>query len=305
MTLSLEAGVGRVPSLVVLGAPRSGTTSLATYLSAAGLGVGVKDSFYLMDDDAGLHGPTHVATHGVSGYLDLFRSGPQPTVEVTAGYVYQKRALEFFAGWKTPPTFVVIVRDPVERLRSVHRYFTGNLGVLQADLSFDEYVLELKRGGVDVPDKTVADALSQGEYIKHIRPWVAAFGSDRVVVVNLDDLEERPADVTSRLVALAGGRVDGMLEKYEYRPRNQSFTPQSRALAAVTSAGRRLMPRGTVRAWGGEQMRRLQVRKGQANERTAALRAEFDVTAAELAAHYAPHNADLASELGVDISRWT
>jgi hypothetical protein len=303
----LHAGTGRAPGLVVLGSPRCGTTSLATWLADAGLGVGVKDSFYLMDDDAGLRGPTHVSTHGIEGYLRLFPESPAPTIECTAGYVYQRRAREFFGSWAEPPHFVLVARDPVERLRSVHRYFVGNLGVLPRDLGFDEYVEALFAGTVAAPDRTVSDALAQGRYAQVLRPWVDAFGHDRVDVVTFDDLRATPAKVVRRLADLVGGTVTADLDAYTFSPRNASYLPRSQVLTWSTSVARRVVPDGRLRAWGGERLRRLQLRR----ERSAEPDSEQTVPASDteavrerLQGYYEESNEELAEQFGVSTTGW-
>ncbi len=235
--------------MVVIGAPRCGTTSLATWLTDAGLGVGVKDSFYLMDDDAGLRGPTHLTTHGVLGYLSLFPDDHQPTIECSAGYVYQRRAFELFRQWEDPPKFVLVARDPVERLRSVHRYFAGDLSVLPRDMDFETYVDALFAGTVGAPDKTVSNALVQGRYAEALEPWVNAFGRDRLQVVPFDDLKHRPAEVVWCLARLSGGTPTIDPSSYTFSSRNESYMPRSRVLSWTTTTARRWIPTGPLRAW--------------------------------------------------------
>lgn len=304
---ALRAGSASAPSLVVIGAPRCGTTSLATWLTDIGLGVGIKDSFYLMDDDAGLRGPTHLTTHGIPGYLSLFPNHPQPTIECSAGYVYQRRALEFFRQWEEPPAFVLVARDPVERLRSVHRYFAGNLSVLPRDMDFETYVDALYAGSVGAPDKTVSNALAQGRYAEALKPWVDAFGRDRVDVVPFDDLRQRPAEVVERLARLSGGtpRIDP--RSYTFSSRNESYMPHSRVLSWTTARARRLIPTGSLRAWGGERLRRLQVaRERRANDdpRSAAAPPEADVTEQRLSQYYDEPNRELSRRFGVPTAGW-
>lgn len=298
----LRAGEGRAPSLVVLGAPRSGTTALAAWLRDAGIGVGIKDSFYLMDHDAGLRGPTHIDTHGVEGYLDLFPSHHEPTIECTAGYVYQRRALQFYTTWELPPQFVLIAREPVQRLRSVHRYFAGNLGVLPRDMTFSEYVGALFNEAIRSPDRTVSDALNQGCYARHLKPWTDAFGKSNVHVVTFDELTTHPTQTMSRLLDLAGTtpRID--LDAYGYRRRNESYMPRSQFVSGLTALGRRWMPTGRFRGWCGEKLRSVHALRGTqppSDPRSDA------ATVAELQAFYSGANLELSTEFDLAHDLWT
>lgn len=304
MKLRPMAGTDRAPQLVVLGAPRSGTTSLATYLGNAGLAVGVKDSFYLMDSDAGLRGATNLSTHGVPGYLALFNRRRQPTVEVTAGYIFQRTALEFFRTWEKPPQFALIVRDPVKRLRSIHRYFTGNLGILPREMTFTKYVDALERGTVAAPDKTVSDALRQGRYVDHLRPWVDAFGRDAIEVISFDDLATRPADVVARLGEHVGVNPTIDLRSYEFATHNQSYLPGSSLIGPLTAVGRRVVPAGRLRSWGGEALRRWQATRPDKPATEGQLPLE-EQTLDRLSAYYADVNEELARQFGISTATWT
>lgn len=294
---ALIAGSGRAPSLVVIGAPRCGTTTLATWLRDAGLGVGTKDSFYLMDDDSGLRGDDHLDVGGVPGYLGLFPSTPTPCVECAAGYLYQRTARDFFAAWQQPPNFAVVVRDPVERLRSVHRYFSGNLGLLPASMDFDHYVEALHDERVPLADRTVSDALTQGRYADWLSEWAETFGRQRVHVFDFDALSSRPSEVVSSLVQLAGGDPPADLDGYAFESFNASYVPRSAGIARVTAWGRQVVPTGRLRRWGGERLRRLQVRP---DTRKAATDSPDDEVVSSLRAYYADSDVRLRAEWGLD-----
>jgi hypothetical protein len=300
--MRLVAGQGRAPSLVLLGAPRCGTTALATWLRDAGIGVGVKDSFYLMDDDAGLRGPTHISTHGVQGYLDLFPPTPGATAECAAGYLYQRSAREFFSSWDMPPEFAVIVRDPIARLRSVHRYFCGNLGLLPPAMTFDEYVDALFSESIELDDQTVSNALNQGCYATALKPWIDSFGSDHIHLLRFDDLEKTPDSILSRLIDLASSTPSIDLDAYAFERHNNSYVPRSARVARATVWARRWMPSGRLRAWGGEKLRRMQSRDvAQADKAYVGDSAD---TTRRLRDFYADSIAALSRIHGLDTSNW-
>ncbi|MBK6886786.1 MAG: sulfotransferase domain-containing protein [Tetrasphaera sp.] len=298
---ALVAGRDGAPALVLLGAPRCGTTSLAKWLGDAGLGVGVKDSFYLMDDDAGLRGSTHVSGDGVDGYLNLFRGQPDPAVEVTAGYLYQQRALAFFASWRVPPQFAVILRDPIERLESVHQYFTGNLMKLPSDLTFDDYISQLFDHRIGLPDQTVSNALVQGRYAEALDPWAERFGKERIRILRFEDIKAHPAEVVTDIVSALGQTSAVDLRNYHFASRNQSYSPRNRAVKIVSMAGRHLVPRGRIRSAGGELWRRLQVGRGAAPQQHRVASEAVE----RVRAYYVGPNHDLAHRYGIDVSGWT
>lgn len=297
----LVAGHGKAPSLVILGAPRCGTTSLAAWLRDSGLGVGTKDSFYLMDEGSGLRGPTHVSSEGVSGYLDLFPTSPRPTAEIAAGYLYQTTALNFFSRWAEPPQFAVVLRDPIDRLLSVYRYFSGNLALLPRDMHFQRYVDALFSNTVGLPDETVSDALQHGAYAVALKPWFDAFGSDRIHLVTFDAVARSPKDVVTHLLRVAGGTPEVDLDTHAFESYNSSHIPRSRLIAKATAIGRRLMPAGAVRSWGGEKMRRLQAR-GTRQAEPAPTQVDNAVIG-RLRDYYRDPNAALG-RLGVDVTSW-
>jgi len=163
----------RFPDLLIVGAMKSGTTTLFRDLEAH---PGV---FFPADKEPGNLGDDEVLTDaGRRRYAAMFARAGSDQVAAEASTAYTKRpdiegsarrALEVCG----PETRIVyIVRDPVMRLRS-HHYHEFARGNMPRDIG--EAV------------ETHPELVSYSRYAWQIGPWIEAFGEDRVRIVPLED----------------------------------------------------------------------------------------------------------------------
>jgi hypothetical protein len=201
-----------LPDLVVIGAPKAGTTSLARWLAAhpqmrmsATKELEFLDRFY----DRG---------------LDWYRAqlpppGPYLIGEATPTYLGDERAPER-AGTTLPGArYVAVLREPVARAWSNYWFFC-ELGVERRSWSG---ALRAERAG-----RSPAGYLSRGRYAEQLARWDAAVGADRVLVVLFDDLVADPAGVHAQVCRFAGISDDVALPSTDAV--NPTSRPRSRRL---------------------------------------------------------------------------
>jgi glycosyltransferase involved in cell wall biosynthesis len=178
----------RTPNLFILGAPKAGTTFLhqalrlvpSVYMSA------VKEPGYFISE--------RDQRRGLGYYLDAYFSraaGHPIRGESTPWYLYSEHALERIAALPTPdpPGFVVLVRRPSARARSM---FLDQVRLNREPRTFEEAVgeeLEMLAAGDLGPDVRQRYVWG-GLYSDHVQRWRAAFGEARVHVIVLEDMAE-------------------------------------------------------------------------------------------------------------------
>lgn len=180
----------RTPNLFIIGAPKAGTTFLH---HALGLVPGV---FMSSVKEPGYFTSDRDQRRGVGYYLDAFFARAASSAirgESTPWYLYSERALERIAALPSasPPRFVVMVRRPSARARSMYldqvrlnreaRTFDDAVGQEAADLAEGRLVADVRQRYV-----------WGSTYSPHIRRWQAAFGSERVHVIVLEELVADP-----------------------------------------------------------------------------------------------------------------
>lgn len=187
-----------LPNLLVIGAPKAGTTSLFSYLGQHPdiCPSQTKEIGYFSALRRGQPLPSAIETYG----REFARwNGERYRLEATPSYCYSGERL--IAGVRSildRPKIILSLREPVERLWSAYTFqrSKGNLGKVR---SFEDYVRlsrERHRQGPAWRGGSHFSGLSIGFYGDYLEPWLAAFGDDMRVIFT-DDLFRDPLRVLS------------------------------------------------------------------------------------------------------------
>lgn len=274
---------GRLPTFLIIGAPKAGTTSLAEYL--------------------GEHPQVFVAPEKEISYFDRHhRRGPDwyrarfanagdtdAVGEATPGYMYFDDALSRMADLIPDAKLIAILRDPVERLYSDYWYRLP----LGETRSFAEVVHQEIAEGKPFHKTMRMGYLEAGRYVGHLRRVCEHYSRESLLVLLMDDLRSDPVGTFASLCRFIGVD-DGFRPRSLGRPTNEAYSLRSPAL-------RRTMWRLRL----GKRARWLAKRLDDLN-RVPLNKPEMDpALRAELKAWYANDNAELAAWLGRDLSAWS
>jgi len=229
---AVQRAPGRLPNVIVVGPPRTGTTWLDAVLRGhVGLPQDVKETqFFKWNYEK-----------GIEWYKWHFRSCPPelPVMEICPSYfnvdVARERIKEHIPNCK----IICILRDPVERLYSVYRRYSEFSGFR----SFEEMI------------KDVPDLVEASNYIAFIPKWQNSFGKENVSILFYEDLEERPQEFLNAVCEFIGIRPVDLREspvgtaRINTAPRK----PRSRFLGLVGGRIRRWLTahrfHKTVNVW--------------------------------------------------------
>lgn len=298
-----------LPSIVVAGAPKCGTSSFFAWLTdhPEVCGARVKETFYLMDEDHPLVRPD-ASYHrgGLDRYREFFAACAGDGVraaEATTHYYYQDTALRVLAALTPQPHVVFLLRSPAERIYSSFQYSRNNLSTIRADATFAHFLAIGEPGG----DRLLADPgvranlrlwsreVELSRYVVHLRRWAERFPREKLHVYLFEDL--RNPQALMRRAAADLGIDAGFYDGYGFPRRNESYSVRSQVLQRV---GRRLgrhFPDAVRSALRTGYLRAL--------TRPQPPRSAEDVELiASLNADFAPWNEQLQSEFGVDLSPW-
>ncbi len=293
-----------LPNLVIAGAPRCGTTSLFSWFCAhpeVGRSV-VKETFYLMDPEATVKDRGRIERSGLDGYREFFCDVPpeMPVIlEATAGYLYQRTALETFANQLTDVKLVFVLRRPADRLLSTYHYFSNNWTDLDSTrIGFADFTELTKRRDASLANNDfLRNAFDHGVYVKHLRPWQARCGPERLRIVILEELRTDPTRVMQELARWVG-IDDQIYSHYRFPRENENYRVHSRGMQRVNQWIRENIPDGMVRD--GLRMLYRTVNTARNVGRTPEELAVLE----RLDQAYAGHNHALAAEFDLDLSTW-
>lgn len=254
-----------LPNFLIIGAPRSGTTTLydglrqhpAVFMSP------FKEPWYyaLREIETPFRGPgdDHPTRRGVrthEAYRSLFAGVREETAigEASTLYLYSERALRAIAAELPDVRVIVSLRNP-------------------ADRAYSNYLQHVQQGREPLAEFTAALAAEEeriksnwspfwyyqemGYYAKQLVRYVDALGMARVKVVLYDEVNRNPLAVMAELYSFLG--VDERFVPKLTARRNASGHPRSRLLhTALTKAnpakwiGKRILPEAThgrIKEW--------------------------------------------------------
>ncbi|MEY2454208.1 MAG: hypothetical protein QOD92_3782 [Acidimicrobiaceae bacterium] len=271
---------GRLPDFLIIGAMRSGTTSLARYLGAhPGVYVAPNKELHFFD---------RAFDRGLDHYRQQFARarGDQSAGEATQTYLYDTTALDRIAATLPDVKLIAILRNPVDRAYS-HYWQKRAYG--REPLSFAAAVsAEPERlRGADRDERFRYSYLDRGRYVDQLQRVTERFPRTALHVLLFEDLRDAPED-TYRDVCRFLQVNEDMTPANIGEPLNPFLMFRSRRLREVS---RRFPPR--LR----NAVGRINARKGDYEPLDPGLRAE-------LVEYFAAPNAALAAWLGRDLSVW-
>jgi hypothetical protein len=274
-----------LPHFLGIGAPRCGTTMLDNLLRT-------HTAFYLPVQRKEIDFYASYFDRTTAWYERFFQgfeaSGATYCGEITPGYLKSPEAPWRIKSTLTDPRFIVILRDPVERMVSRYKYGVARKG---EQTSFAEMASRPK-------------PFESGCYASALRRYFEHFERDRFLIMFFDDLEGRPMTIIERLASHFCVDVAGFDARVIAKRVNNSsevllphrlgalhriaYRMKERNLDAMVDALRKPMY-GLIKPFNKRQ--RIEV----------AIPAE-ELT--KLSTRYEPEIADLEDLLGVDLKSW-
>lgn len=224
------------PNFFILGAPKCGTTSLATwlaqhpqiYLSP------VKEPFFF---DTDLRRWRRLS---LSRYEELFVSASSSHVavgEASTTYLYSRDAVPQILTYASDPKFIVCLRNPIEMAQSFHqdRYFD----LEEVHASFEEAwsLQDARRAGQHIPPRCIeptnllyTDRCLLGLQVERLLSRVCR---SRVLFLLLEDMQNNPGEEYRRVLHFLGASDDG---RHDFPVLNKSKNRKSLLLQQLTFA---------------------------------------------------------------------
>lgn len=244
----------RVPDLFIVGAPRSGTTSLYEYLRQHP-GIYLPDSkephFLAPDLDSGSYEDSLYFVRDLEAYLALFAPAlrDQLTGEGSTSYLFSTVAARNIHRLNPRARIIVMLREPVDMLVSFHqrRLFSGAEDIERFEDALaagSERRLghRLPRHPRNIPALFYRDV---GSYAPQVERYLEVFPREQILFIIFDDFRADPLAAYRQAARFLG--VDPDFEPH-VRVENASRGVRSRTLQHVLLApplirlGRTLLP---------------------------------------------------------------
>ena len=191
----------RLPDFLVIGGMRSGTSSFFYWLS--------EHPEMTASNAKEVHFFDWHFDRGEAWYRAFFplRSKATKTFEATPSYMTYLGAAERASSVVPQARIVALLRDPVERAwshfrlrRATDRDHRDFGEAIRTELAAEPPALFEHRPGQGIP------YLVGGMYAQQLEPWIAAFGSDNVLVLDADAMFSDPGSTIAQFEDFAGIR---------------------------------------------------------------------------------------------------
>ena len=275
----VEPNATRLPTFVIVGAMKSGTTSLARWLKP--------HPQVFLSDVKELHFFDVHYDKGADWYRGHFAgAGPSPAVgEATPVYMYDVQAPLRMHALLPDARIVAILRNPVDRAYS-HYWHNRQRG--NEPLEFREAVeREPERRWHDQPYLHAYAYMDRGRYLHQLQRLTAHYPREQLLVETFDDLRQDPRSVYRRVCGFIG--VDDTVELPTI---GRTFNPAREYRSLRVRIASRRLPR------------KLRYAANRLNSRRVEYPAMDPHLRAQLVATTADDTAALSSWLGRDLSSW-
>jgi hypothetical protein len=173
------------PDFIIIGAMKSATSTLHEQLALQpGFFMSTpKEPNFFSDDDS--------YQRGLAWYQALFSGAPSGTLRGESSTHYTKLPTHSHTvdrlratGWDCK--FIYVMRHPIDRLVSHYIH---------------EWTQRVMRGDINEELRLHPELVDYGRYAYQLRPWLDAFGQERVLPVFFEALQARPQSELERIAA--------------------------------------------------------------------------------------------------------
>lgn len=220
-----------LPDFLILGAQRSGTSSLFKYLcrhSQIGRPLRKETEYFTVRHGRGLGWYRAHFPLAARRTLRRLLGSDLQTFEATPDYLFFPGAAERAAALLPEARLVVLLRDPVERAWSHYRHvvrlgreplgFAEALAAEPERLAADRERLRADPG-YRAASLRLHSYVDRGRYAEHLEPWLARYPRERLLVVRTEDLFADPPQTYAEILRFLGLRLEmpRVFRNYSYR----------------------------------------------------------------------------------------
>ncbi len=224
-----------LPSFIILGAAKAGTTALYHYMNQhpqVGMSRVKETNYFALEGESlDFRGPgdrDYIGRFSVTtadGYQDQFREarGRRPSARPRRSTCTARRSRPAWPGSPPGPSSIAILRDPVDRAFSAFLHLVRDRRETTDDFA---EALRLEDGRVADYWEHIWHYRRMGLYHEQIRRYLDHFDRDQVRVLIYDDFRADPAGVLAELFRFVG--VDPTFEPDMTTRHNASDVPEGR-----------------------------------------------------------------------------
>jgi len=220
------------PNLFIVGAPKSGTTFLYHYLKQH------PDIYFPNFKEPHFFGSDLIRRNGaynlsLDEYQDLFKTDKKIIGEASTFYIFSKDAPEEIYNFNPKAKIIIMLRDLVDLVHSLHSQFVFSGDEVIEDFSQALELEDSRLNGDRVPNQTtVVNKLFYTSNIlllpSRIRSFIHYFGRENIKFIDLNDIKKNPKKVYSETLEFLN--VDLNINTDDFKIINKNKTYKSKTV---------------------------------------------------------------------------
>jgi hypothetical protein len=204
-------------SLFIIGATKSGTTSLFKYLAehkeiSSSLHKEIR--YFLNKDFPAKTTFGNYDSKSIEEYLKLFPKS-RYFLDASPDYIHDLSSAEKIYENFPDAKIILILRDPVERIYSWYRFELQNGEI--GDISFEEYL--------EIDKNSKFSRVEQGLYSKYILKYLEYFPKENFLTIFTKDLKEKPENTLQEICSFL--EIENIYLNYNFKIHNKTETMRS------------------------------------------------------------------------------
>ena len=220
------------PNLFIVGAPKSGTTFLYHYLKQH------PDIYFPNFKEPHFFGSDLIRRNGaynlsLDEYQDLFKTDKKIIGEASTFYIFSKDASEEIYNFNPKAKIIIMLRDLVDLVHSLHSQFVFSGDEVIEDFSQALELEDSRLNGDRIPNQTtVVNKLFYTSNIlllpSRIRSFIRYFGRKNIKFIDLNDIKKNPKKVYSETLEFLN--VDLNINTDDFKIINKNKTYKSKTV---------------------------------------------------------------------------
>lgn len=283
-----------IPNAFIIGAPKSGTSSLFYWLAQHPdvCPSKIKEPYYLMDKQYRDFDSYQIS--GLDGYKKLFSnySGEKILLEATPSYMHDETPLEVISKLSPLPQVFVILRKPSSTIYSRYKAHKFRVGSIAENVSFKDFV---ENKGMLHSQDPIGE-LERTKYVNYLKKWRAQIPESNFHIFIFENEMKNPLSFVIKVSEILGIDKDWWTEE-KLVHRNESIKTKSKALHKL---GVKLTPFIPHQI----QNLLLPIYMKLNAGKVPSMSDEDRQTITELDKYYEKYNNELEELTGIDLSVW-
>ncbi len=293
-----------LPDIIIVGAPKCGTTSLFHYLADHPLIIpsNVKETCFLNDQDYPLFKKDrNFFKDGLDGYSAFFdnrKSFEKLFMEATPDYLYQKNPLMVLKTFPCKPHIIILLRKPSARIYSLFIFAQNNMGVLDSKITFTQFLDKVWKNELPAKKTILRDCITHSKYYIYIDEWFQCLGKEKIHIVLFEDLKNEPVK-TMKKIAGQMGIEQNFYDTYLFTVKNKTVNIKHHNLHKMKKRMASYLPDNTIRIYLKKLYKKINYR------RSLPIKSKEDIKSIkDLDDYFIDYNQKLVDLTGLSLVSW-